>query len=103
MVYGYEDLNDHVQLCADLLIQTALGRNEELGSSPALSRMKIRVEHSNTVRLRTPPEELILDVDASDIPLHGKAKPCGIRRVARNASLEKIVRDWEGNISGESL
>lgn len=31
---GYEDLNDHAALRRDPLMQTAVGRNEELGRSP---------------------------------------------------------------------
>ena len=34
---GYEDLNDHETLRLDLAIQTALGRTEELASSPTLA------------------------------------------------------------------
>lgn len=80
---GYEDLNDHDQLRSDPLMQTAVGRSEELGSSPTLSRLETRVRRSDLVALnqvlvdqfiaarRTPPDELILDIDASDIPLHG--------------------------------
>lgn len=80
---GYEDLNDHAQLRTDPLMQTAVGRTEALGSSPTLSRLETRVRRSDLVGLnqvlvdqfiaahRQPPAELILDVDASDIPLHG--------------------------------
>lgn len=80
---GYEDLNDHAQLRTDPLMQTAVGRSEELGSSPTLSRLETRVTRRDIVALNRvlvdqflashsqSPEELILDVDASDIPLHG--------------------------------
>src|SRR3546814_2311565 len=37
---GYEDLNDHDTLRADLLMQTAVGRDQPLASSPTLSRLE---------------------------------------------------------------
>jgi hypothetical protein len=37
---GYEDLNDHDQLRHDPLMQTAVGRADELGSSPTLCRLE---------------------------------------------------------------
>jgi Transposase DDE domain group 1 len=80
---GYEDLNDHDALRDDLLMQTAVGRVDTLASSPTLSRMETRATRAQAVALhgvlidqfiashKTPPEELVLDVDASDVPLHG--------------------------------
>ena len=80
---GYEDLNDHGQLRQDPLMQTAVGRTAELASSPTLSRLETRATRSDIVALnrvlveqfiashRVAPKELILDVDASDIPLYG--------------------------------
>jgi len=80
---GYEDLNDHAALRSDPLMQTAVGTGEALGSSPTLCRMERRASRADVVGLNrvlveqfiasqsTAPEELILDVDASDIPLHG--------------------------------
>jgi len=81
---GYEDLNDHDRLRADLLMQTAVGRDQPLASSPTLSRLetgatradawalhRVLVEHF-IARFTTAPQELILDVDASDVPLHGQ-------------------------------
>ena len=38
LALGYEDLNDHETLRLDLAIQTALGRTEELASSPTQYR-----------------------------------------------------------------
>jgi len=81
---GYEDLNDHDSLRADLLMQTAVGRTEPLASSPTLCRLESRATRAQAVALhgvlveqfiashRTPPSELVLDVDASDVPLHGR-------------------------------
>lgn len=80
---GYEDLNDHAALRQDPLMQTAVGTGEELGSNPTLCRMERRTNRADVVALNrvlvdqflashpVPPAELVLDVDASDIPLHG--------------------------------
>ena len=80
---GYEDLNDHAALRDDPLMQTAVGTGEALGSSPTLCRMERRANRADIVALNrvlveqfiasqtTVPDELVLDVDASDIPLHG--------------------------------
>lgn len=80
---GYEDLNDHDRLRQDLLLRTAVGRVDELASSPTLCRLENRATRAQVVALNrvlveqfiaqhpTPPHELILDVDASDVPLHG--------------------------------
>ncbi len=81
---GYEDLNDHDALRADLLMQTAVGRDQPLASSPTLCRLEtgatradawalhqVLVEHFIS-SFAAPPKELILDVDASDVPLHGE-------------------------------
>lgn len=80
---GYEDLNDHAALRQDPLMQTAVGTGKDLGSSPTLCRMERRATRADVVALNrvlveqfiasqaTPPAELVLDIDASDIPLHG--------------------------------
>ena len=81
---GYEDLNDHDSLRSDLLMQTAVGRAEALASSPTLCRLENRATRAQAVALhgvlieqfiagrKTAPAELVLDVDASDVPLHGR-------------------------------
>jgi hypothetical protein len=81
---GYEDLNDHDTLRADLLMQTAVGRAEPLASSPTLCRLEGRATRAQAVALHgvlieqfiasqpTMPAELVLDIDASDVPLHGR-------------------------------
>lgn len=81
---GYEDLNDHAQLRRDPLMQTAVGVVEDLGSSPTLCRMERRATRADVLALnrvlveqfiashRVAPEELVLDIDASDIALHGE-------------------------------
>jgi hypothetical protein len=80
---GYEDLNDHAALRHDPLMQTAMGKVDELGSSPTLCRMERRATRADAAALnrvlveqfiagqKRCPEELVLDIDASDIPLYG--------------------------------
>lgn len=81
---GYEDLNDHDRLRHDPLMQTAVGKADELASSPTLSRLETRATRTDVVALnkvlvdqfiaahRQAPTELVLDIDASDVPLHGE-------------------------------
>jgi len=83
LALGYEDLNDHESLRLDLAIQTALGRTEELASSPTLCRWENRADRETAVRMheviveqfiasfRTAPKKLILDFDATDDAVHG--------------------------------
>ncbi|WP_347257557.1 transposase [Methylocaldum sp.] len=77
---GYEDLNDHVCLRHDPLLQTAVGKVTELASSPTLSRLATLAD--GVALNRVPIEPLIasqpraprgitLDIDASDVSLHG--------------------------------
>ena len=80
---GYEDLNDHDTLRRDPLVQTAVGVARDLASSPTFSRLETGATRADCVALNqvlveqfiasfeTAPSELILDVDASDVPLHG--------------------------------
>jgi hypothetical protein len=80
---GYEDLNDHDQLRGDLAWQTATGQDQVLGSSPTLCRLENRMDREAAVAIHQvlmeqfiasfaePPEELILDFDATDDRVHG--------------------------------
>lgn len=80
---GYEDLNDHDRLRHDPLLQTSVGKTDELASSPTFSRLETAATRTDCVALNgvlveqfiasypAPPEELVLDFDASDVPLHG--------------------------------
>jgi hypothetical protein len=84
---GYEDLNDHTTLRHDPALQVAterMGKNENGLSSPAtLCRLENRVDRESLNQIsevfveqfiashEDPPEELILDFDATDDPLHG--------------------------------
>jgi hypothetical protein len=64
-------------------MQTAVGTTAPLASSPTLCRLENRATRAQAVALhgvlieqfiashKKPPEELVLDIDASDIPLHG--------------------------------
>jgi hypothetical protein len=81
---GYEDLNDHKTLRDDVLMQTAVGRDAALASAPTFSRLENRATRAQAWALHgvlieqfiasheEPPEELVLDIDASDVPLHGE-------------------------------
>ncbi|MBC8228729.1 IS1380 family transposase [bacterium] len=80
---GYEDNNDHKDLRLDPAIQTALGKDTDLASESTLSRF----ENSSDCEVAwaihqiffdkfvasfdSPPEELILDFDATDDLVHG--------------------------------
>lgn len=89
---GYEDLNDHQQLRLDPLWQAATdhpGSEDapELASAPTLCRLENRVSrktlfdlsavlveqfiHAYRLDRPTPPEELVLDFDATDDVVHG--------------------------------
>ena len=81
---GHEDLNDHDRLREDVLMRTALGRVDALASSPTLCRMETRATRGQIWALHevlvaqfiashdSAPAGLVLDIDASDIPLHGE-------------------------------
>ena len=83
LVAGYEDLNDHNDLRNDLLLQTAVGRDERLADSSVLCRLENRMDREEAVQIHKvmieqfiasfekPPEELVLDFDATDNPVHG--------------------------------
>jgi hypothetical protein len=85
---GCEDLNDHQHLRDDPLWQLATEHPEvdgdaTLASPPTLCRLENRVTKASLVRIAntlvdvflaahtTPPEEVVLDFDATDDPVHG--------------------------------
>jgi len=80
---GYEDLNDHQSLRSDPAIQSAVEREEPLGSAATLCRLENRIGRRTAVQVHEelvnqfiasfdePPSELVLDFDATDDPLHG--------------------------------
>lgn len=85
---GYEDLNDQQTLRDDPALQTAANKapdpDDPLASPSTLCRLENRVSRKALVRLSqvlveqflaaytTPPEEIILDFDATDDPVHGE-------------------------------
>lgn len=80
---GYEDLNDHDTLRKDTALQTAVGRDSNLGSGSTLCRFENAVTPDALWQIsiclvelfiesfEKPPNELILDFDATDDPIHG--------------------------------
>lgn len=85
---GYEDLNDHQQLRDDPLWQAATdhpGSDDvpQLASPPTLCRLENRIRRNTLFKIAaafvetfiqsfsTPPEELVLDFDATDDTIHG--------------------------------
>jgi hypothetical protein len=85
---GYEDLNDHQYLRDDPLWQTVTDHPERegdatLASPPTLCRLENRICRQTLVKMAavlvdqfiaahaTPPEELVLDFDATDDAVHG--------------------------------
>ena len=84
LALGYEGANDHADLRHDLALQTAAERDRPLASPSTLSRFENAADRSWAWRIHeilletfiasfeTPPEELILDFDATDDAVHGK-------------------------------
>lgn len=84
---GYEDLNDHDSLRDDPLLQivTERGMNEQqpLASASTLCRLENRIDRKALAKTAevfveqfiashdTPPEQIVLDFDATDDPVHG--------------------------------
>jgi len=84
---GYEDLNDHQTLREDPLFQIVSERGVKddlpLASPPTLCRLENRVDRKSLAALAgvfveqfiashsTPPEEIVLDFDPTDDPVHG--------------------------------
>ena len=83
---GYEDLNDHTCLRKDPLFQTLCSRDKELASASTLCRIQNIADRNDALLLNrllvdhfisshaTPPEEIILDFDATDDPVYGNQK-----------------------------
>jgi hypothetical protein len=93
LALGYEDLNDHQQLRRDPLLAVLSGKrnlDEELAGKSTLNRLELvnrtRRYHKISYSAEsidcllvdvyieshaTPPEEIVLDLDATDIPLYG--------------------------------
>jgi len=96
---GWEDLNDHDELRRDPLLGTLVGKSEPkemlLASSSTLNRLELGGDQIQTGErykkislnfdavdqllvqafleaYETPPEEIVLDLDATDDPIHGR-------------------------------
>ncbi|MDO8931120.1 MAG: transposase [Rhodocyclaceae bacterium] len=81
---GHENLNDHDVLRHDPLMQTAVGKVDDLASSPTFSRLETRATRADAMAMNRvlveqfiaaqskASQELVLDADASDVPLHGE-------------------------------
>jgi hypothetical protein len=95
LALGYEDVNDHEQLRNDPLFGVLAGRKEvdkPLAGKSTLNRLELGDGREDRYKKiifwkqalnellvsvflesqEKPPEELILDVDTTDLPLHGK-------------------------------
>jgi hypothetical protein len=95
LALGYEDLNDHDQLRKDPVFAILAGRaemSEPLAGKSTLNRMELGAGIKDRYKKITfwkdgldellvkvfleshqdPPSEIILDVDTTDLPLHGK-------------------------------
>ena len=84
LALGWEDLNDHGALRRDVALQTAVGVEREVASAPTLCRLEKWADRATAWRLHAvlvdqfiasfeaAPEELVLDFDATDNPLHGQ-------------------------------
>jgi hypothetical protein len=84
LALGWEDLNDHGALRCDVAMQTAVGVDRAVASAPTLCRLEKWADQATAWRLhevlveqfiasfKSEPEELVLDFDATDNPLHGQ-------------------------------
>jgi len=80
---GYEDLNDHEALRFDQALQTATGETSTLAGKSTLCRMEQAMDRQTIVKAHellwhhfieqheTPPKEIVLDFDGTNIPVHG--------------------------------
>lgn len=80
---GYEDVNDQNSLRKDPALQVANGKLETLASSSTVTRFEQRCDAKTTLAIHNemvnafiasfsePPQELILDFDATDTEIHG--------------------------------
>ena len=81
---GHEDVNDHEALRDDLALQTACGRDRRLASASTVGRLEraadrrwawaahVAMVECFIASFERPPEELVLDFDATDDAVHGR-------------------------------
>ena len=99
---GYEDLNDHATLRHDLSLQTAADYDGALASAPTLCRFENRAEprwawliHQVLVEVfiasfTSPPEEIVLDMDATDDAVHSSLRPIAPPHITRHRDIHEI-------------
>lgn len=80
---GYEDLNDHNILRTDDAFRACVGSDGPLASGPTLCRLENSIEREDIIAIHKlladhfiesyehPPKSIVLDFDATDIPIHG--------------------------------
>ena len=94
LALGYEDLNDHEQLRKDPMIRLLAGKKdqeEDLAGKSTLNRLELSTGMTSRYKkihywrealddlllnlfvesFRAAPQEIVLDLDATDLPLHG--------------------------------
>lgn len=93
---GWEDVCDHNVLRRDLALQTAVGRVDHLASAPTLSRLETSSTRAHAAALHGilldqfiaskagRPKELVLDIDATHMPLHGAQEKAHFHRYYDN-------------------
>ncbi|CUI04699.1 Transposase [Janthinobacterium sp. CG23_2] len=93
---GWEDVCDHNVLRRDLAMQTAVGRADDLASAPTLSRLETSSTRAQAAALHgvlldqfiaskaKRPKELVLDIDATHMPLHGAQEKSHFHRYYDN-------------------
>ncbi len=84
LALGYEDVNDHDGLRDDLALQTAVGCDDRLASASTVGRLERAADRdwawaahlclfeTFIASFDRAPEELILDMDATDDAVHGR-------------------------------
>jgi len=84
LALGYEDVNDHNSLRDDPAFQTFVERDSRLAHASTLCRFENRADRQTAWSMATvlvdqfiasftkPPEEVVLDFDATDDPVHGE-------------------------------
>lgn len=93
---GWEDVTDHNTLRRDLAWQSAVGRDAELASGPTLCRLEAAATPAHTAALHgvlldqfiashsKAPQELVLDIDATHVPLFGDQEKAHFHRYYDN-------------------
>jgi hypothetical protein len=93
---GWEDITDHNTLRHDLALQTAVGHARALASGPTLCRLEAAASPAHTAALHgvlldqfiasraEAPRELVLDIDATHMPLHGDQEKAHFHRYYDN-------------------